>query len=118
MSETVATKRCPYCAEEIRVEAIKCRYCGSRLDAPASTRTWQRSRRRRVAGVCAGLADEFDISVTLVRLAFILATVVGGSGIIVYLALWVLMPLAPETEAQEALEVTPPPDGHLRGPDL
>ena len=54
------TQRCPYCAEEIRAEAVKCRFCGSMLSGHALTRTWFRSREhRKIAGVCAGLAEEF-----------------------------------------------------------
>ncbi len=98
MSEP-ALKRCPHCAEEIRAEAVKCRYCGSFVDAHVLTRTWYRSRRgKRIAGVCAGLAEEFGISVTVLRLAFLLSALMGiGSGVVIYLVLWVVMPYRDET---------------------
>jgi phage shock protein PspC (stress-responsive transcriptional regulator) len=89
------TKHCPYCAEEIRAEAVKCRYCGSLVETgTALSRTWYRRREgKMVAGVCAGLADQFAISVTIIRLAFLLSALLGGGvGIIIYLALWVVMP--------------------------
>jgi phage shock protein PspC (stress-responsive transcriptional regulator) len=96
----VTTRQCPYCAEEIRAEAVKCRYCGSMLEAgSALTRPWRRSRRHKmVAGVCAGLAEEFGISVTIARLAFVLGTLVSGMGVVIYLVLWVVMPYQPEAE--------------------
>jgi phage shock protein PspC (stress-responsive transcriptional regulator) len=97
MPDVPATKRCPYCAEEIRAEAVKCRWCGTHLGGTALQRSWYRSREhRRVAGVCAGLAEEFGISVTLIRLAFLLGTLAGGGmGIVLYLVLWVAMPYRP-----------------------
>lgn len=47
---------------------------------------------RRVAGVAAGLSDFFGLDVTLIRVAFILLTIFTGSGILVYLLCWLLMP--------------------------
>ena len=93
-----ALKRCPYCAEEIRVEARKCRYCGSFMESGSPfTRSWHRSRRgKMIAGVCAGLAEEFGISVTILRLAFLLGTFIGGGmGLVIYVVLWVVMPYRP-----------------------
>ena len=49
---------------------------------------------KKIAGVCAGLADYLDIDATLVRGLWILFALLGGSGILAYLILWLLMPEA------------------------
>ena len=49
---------------------------------------------KKIAGVCAGLADYLDIDATLVRGLWIFFTLLGGSGILAYLILWLIMPEA------------------------
>lgn len=96
MSELLADRRCPYCAEAVRPEAVKCRWCGSYLSGSPLQRSWYRVREgKRIAGVCAGLALEFGVSVTLLRLAFVLATLIGGPGVVIYAVLWAVMPWRP-----------------------
>ena len=54
----------------------------------------ERSRNQAVAGVCAGIAEYFDIDPTIVRIAYLLLTVFSAfSGVPVYLILWLIMPL-------------------------
>ena len=45
-----------------------------------------------LGGVCAGLARRFGVSKTVVRLAFVVSCVLPGPQVLVYLALWVIMP--------------------------
>ncbi len=45
-----------------------------------------------IAGVCAGLADYFEIDETLVRVIFVLLFIGGGSGLLIYLILWLVIP--------------------------
>ena len=47
---------------------------------------------RMLAGVAAGLARYFGVDVTIVRIAFVVLTVVGGVGIPLYLAGLLLIP--------------------------
>ncbi len=54
----------------------------------------QRSRTERmVAGVCGGIAEYLDVDPTLVRLLWVAITLMGGAGVLLYIILWVIMPL-------------------------
>jgi phage shock protein C len=60
------------------------------------TRKLYRSRSDgKLAGVCAGLAQYFNVDVTLIRVLFVVLAVLGGSGLILYLAMWIIVPKQP-----------------------
>jgi phage shock protein C len=47
---------------------------------------------RMLAGVAAGIASYLDVDVTIVRIVLAAATVLGGAGVPIYLAGWLLIP--------------------------
>jgi phage shock protein PspC (stress-responsive transcriptional regulator) len=57
------------------------------------------SRDKKLGGVCAGLADYFDLDPTIVRVVWLLAFLCAGAGGLVYIVLWIALPLAPATPA-------------------
>jgi phage shock protein C len=52
-----------------------------------------------LAGVCGGLAHYFNTDATLIQVLFVLLTVLGGSGLVIYLAMWILVPEEPHDAA-------------------
>ena len=60
------------------------------------TRKLYRSKtNRKLAGVCGGLARYFNVDATLIRVLFVLLAVLGGSGLVLYLAMWIIVPKQP-----------------------
>ncbi len=53
---------------------------------------------KSVAGVCGGIANYFNIDPTLVRIIFVILTLMGGPGLLLYIVLWLVMPEAPEPD--------------------
>lgn len=49
-------------------------------------------QRASIGGVCAGLADYFTVDVTLVRAIFLIALFGFGTGFLLYIILWIVMP--------------------------
>ena len=52
-----------------------------------------------IAGVAGGLADYFEIDSAIIRLLFIVIVAFGGSGILLYIILWLIMPQGPAQPA-------------------
>jgi len=58
---------------------------------------YRSTKDKMLGGVAGGIADYFDIDSTLIRVLFILVVFFGGSGIIAYIILWIVVPEQPYT---------------------
>jgi phage shock protein C len=98
---------CSTCQKEIAPGSKFCYNCGAKQPdtAPAGVppavaapkRLMRSSRDKKIGGVCAGLADYFDLDPTLVRVVWLLAIFFAGTGFLVYMILWIVLPVAPAT---------------------
>lgn len=89
------TMACPFCEQDIRVEALKCPHCGRFLvEEDQRPRRLTRSPDKMLAGVCGGVADYSGMDVSLVRILTVLAALATGifMGLLVYLVAALVMP--------------------------
>lgn len=94
---------CHNCKQEILDGSAYCYRCGARqvqvAPPPAAThKRLLRSRRdKKIAGICAGFADYFELDVTLIRIVWLLVVLLAGTGLLAYLVCWIVIPLEPES---------------------
>jgi|SRR5690242_4799694 phage shock protein C len=105
---------CVNCQKQIADGSNFCYNCGAKqptasgasADPGVRKRLVRSSTDKKVAGVCAGLADYFDLDVTIIRIVWILAVLFAGTGVLVYLILWIALPLAPTPAVTSSATVT------------
>ena len=85
--------RCPYCRSDVPAGASRCPACTTWIADPPQVREWFRAREGKLlGGVAAGLSRRFGLPVAAIRLVFLLSVLLGGWGVVVYVALWIAMP--------------------------
>ena len=88
---------CPQCGKEYAQNVNFCCQCGVAMAAPTRRRKkLMRSRSdEKIAGVCGGFAEYFDMDSTLMRLLWLALVLVGGWGLLAYIIAWIVMPEEP-----------------------
>lgn len=59
-------------------------------------RLYRSNTDRRIGGVCGGLGEFFDKDPTFFRILFVVVSLFWGFGIILYLIMWLIVPLKPK----------------------
>jgi phage shock protein C len=87
---------CNYCGKVIQDDANHCAYCGKRVGGVIARKRLVRPRvGRKIAGVCAGVAEYFDVDVTIIRVVWLITAVMTGIGLLSYPIAWIIMPEEP-----------------------
>ena len=90
---------CNACGKAIAEDGGFCSFCGNVVGIPPRPKKLMRSRaERKIVGVCAGLAQYFDLDVSLVRILcfFIMLATGVCPGVVTYLLAWIIVPAEPE----------------------
>ncbi len=86
------------CAEDSVIidGKLYCKECSKTIGSTGPSKKLYKSRRNKIlCGICGGLADYFGIDPTIIRVIWILFCLAGGSGVIAYIILCLVMPEEP-----------------------
>jgi phage shock protein C len=61
----------------------------------STKKLYRNPNQQMIAGVCSGLSDYLGLDLAIVRLIFVLLFLLGGNGFLIYVILWILMPIQP-----------------------
>jgi phage shock protein PspC (stress-responsive transcriptional regulator) len=78
----------PTASESVRSEVDAAAHAGRRL--------YRSSTQRVLAGICGGLGEYFAVDPVWFRVGFVVLALGGGSGILIYLLMWLMVPPAPD----------------------
>jgi len=100
---------CLTCQKEISDYSNYCNFCGAKQQTPTGGKRLMRSSTNvKLAGVCSGIAEYLNVDPTLVRLIWVLLSLIPGfvfGGILGYLLAWIIIPKTPP--ALPAASATP-----------
>ena len=89
---------CNACGKAIADDGRFCSYCGNVVGIPPTPKKLMRLRYdRKIAGVCSGLAQYFDLDISLVRILWFFITLACGifPGLVAYMLGWIIIPEEP-----------------------
>jgi phage shock protein PspC (stress-responsive transcriptional regulator) len=58
-------------------------------------RLYRNTSNKILAGVCSGLGDYFSIDPVIIRLLWVVLTIFGGAGLLIYIIAWIIIPEKP-----------------------
>lgn len=103
---------CSHCGRKLEDEARYCSACGTARGSVGPSSSYRDVKKlsrplegRKIAGVCAGVADYLDMDVTLVRIGWILVSIFPPvPGIVAYIVCWIVIPNTAEASTLPSVD--------------